>query len=118
LPFQFLPSLATTIEYRFLGLAHRDYDFTTSVAPGVTTSGKLKFGNDFNHSLLIGVRYNFGAPTLLSPAAPTPTAAPAPAAARSYLVFFDWERPSRTWGARLLSETGGAPNAPRRHNPG
>jgi hypothetical protein len=27
-------------------------------------------------------------------------------------------RPSGTWGVRPLSETGGAPNAPRRHNPG
>jgi hypothetical protein len=32
IPFQFLPSLATTIEYRFLGLAHRAYDFTTTAA--------------------------------------------------------------------------------------
>jgi OOP family OmpA-OmpF porin len=102
LPFQFLPSLATTIEYRFLGLAHRDYDVSTSVVPGATTPGKLKFGNDFNHSLLIGVRYNFGAPTLLSPAAPTPTAAPAPAAARSYLVFFDWDKATLTERARSI----------------
>ena len=102
LPFQFLPSLATTIEYRFLGLAHRDYDVTTSVGPGAATPGRLKFGNDFNHSLLIGVRYNFGAPTPLSPAAPAPTAAPAPAAARSYLVFFDWDKASLTERARSI----------------
>ena len=30
IPFQFLPGLATTIEYRFLGLAHRDYDLTAT----------------------------------------------------------------------------------------
>jgi hypothetical protein len=56
----------------------------------------LKFGNDFNHSLLIGVRYNFGAPTPVTPAAPTPVASPAPAAARSYLVFFDWDKATLT----------------------
>jgi hypothetical protein len=28
------------------------------------------------------------------------------------------QRPPRTWGVRPLSETGGEPNAPRRHNPG
>ena len=92
IPWQILPGLATTIEYRFLGLAHRDYDITAAAAPGVAAGGRLKFGNDFNHSLLIGVRYNFGAPTPASPAAPMPAAVPTPAAARSYLVFFDWTR--------------------------
>jgi outer membrane protein OmpA-like peptidoglycan-associated protein len=101
-PFQFLPALATTIEYRFLGLAHRDYNFSTSPAPGVVTTGKIKFGNDFNHSLLIGVRYNFGAPAPVPPAAPMPVATPAPAAARSYLVFFDWDKASLTERARAI----------------
>jgi OmpA-OmpF porin, OOP family len=102
IPFQFLPGLATTIEYRFLGLAHRNYDITANAAPGVTTSGRLKFGNDFNHSLLIGVRYNFGAPAPASPAAPMPVAAPAPAPARSYLVFFDWDKAALTDRARAI----------------
>lgn len=102
LPFQFAPNLATTLEYRFLGLAHRDYDVTASAAPGTAAAGRLKFGNDFNHSLLIGVRYNFGAPAAMSPAAPAPTAAPAPAAARSYLVFFDWDKANLTDRARAI----------------
>ena len=102
IPFQFLPGLGTTIEYRFLGLAHRDYDFTASAAPGATTSGRVKFGNDFNHSLLVGVRYNFGAPAPTPPAAPMPAAAPAPAAARSYLVFFDWDKATLSERARAI----------------
>jgi OOP family OmpA-OmpF porin len=102
IPFQFLPSLATTIEYRFLGLAHRDYNITTTAAPGVTSVGKLKLGNDFNHSLLIGVRYNFGAPPPPTPAAPAPIASPAPAPARSYLVFFDWDKADLTDRARSI----------------
>jgi OmpA-OmpF porin, OOP family len=102
IPFQFVPGLATTIEYRFLGLAHRDYDVSAGAAPGVNSVGKLKFGNDFNHSLLIGVRYNFGAPTPASPAAPAPVASPAPAAARSYLVFFDWDKATLTDRARAI----------------
>jgi outer membrane protein OmpA-like peptidoglycan-associated protein len=102
IPFQFIPGLATTIEYRFLGLAHRDYDFTAAAGPGAATPGRLKFGNDFNHSLLIGVRYNFGAPAAASPAAPMATAAPAPAASRSYLVFFDWDKATLTDRARAI----------------
>jgi OmpA-OmpF porin, OOP family len=101
-PFQFLPQLATTIEYRFLGLAHRDYDVTASAVPGAAIPGKIKFGNDFNHSLLIGVRYNFGAPTPAAPVAPAPVAAPAPAPARSYLVFFDWDKAELTDRARSI----------------
>jgi OOP family OmpA-OmpF porin len=102
IPFQFLPQLATTIEYRFLGLADRTYDATATTAPGVTTAGRVKLGNDFNHALLIGVRYNFGAPTPAPAAAPLPTAVPAPAAARSYLVFFDWDKATLTERARAI----------------
>jgi OOP family OmpA-OmpF porin len=101
-PFQILPQLATTIEYRFLGLAHRDYDVTASAVPGAVAGGKLKFGNDFNQSLLIGVRYNFGAPPPALPAAPAPIASQAPAAARSYLVFFDWDKATLTDRARAI----------------
>lgn len=101
-PWQFLPGLATTVEYRFLGLAHRDYDVTVAAAPGVAAAGKLKFGNDFNHALMIGVRYNFGAPAAPPPAAPMPSAAPAPAASRSYLVFFDWDKATLTERARAI----------------
>jgi outer membrane protein OmpA-like peptidoglycan-associated protein len=102
IPFQIMPALATTIEYRFLGLAHRNYNFTATSAPGVSSVGKLKFGNDFNHSLLIGLRYNFGAPPAAPPMAPIPTATPAPAAARSYLVFFDWDKATLTDRARAI----------------
>ena len=48
------------------------------------------------------MRYNFGAPTPLSPAEPTPSAAPAPAPARSYLVFFDWDKATLTDRARAI----------------
>ena len=102
IPFQFVPGLATTIEYRFMGQTHRDYDVTATAAPGVITSGRLKMGNDFNHSLLIGVRYNFGAPAPAAPPAPMPMAAPAPAPTRSYLVFFDWDKSALTERARAI----------------
>ena len=51
----------------------------------------IKLGNQNNHSFLFGVRYafNVAAPT---PVAPPAQAAPAPAPARSYLVFFDWDK--------------------------
>lgn len=103
IPFQILPTLATTIEYRFLGLAARKYDFGAVTGAGGVTAGRLKFGNDFNHTILIGLRYNFGAPPPPPPAAaPAPVAAPAPAPARSYLVFFDWDKATLTDRARQI----------------
>jgi len=103
IPFQVLPGLATTIEYRFLGLAARNYDFAASPAPGIVTPGRLKFGNDFNHAILIGLRYNFGAPPPPPPVpAPVAAPAPAPAVARSYLVFFDWDKATLTDRARAI----------------
>jgi OOP family OmpA-OmpF porin len=101
-PISSVPGLAMTLEYRFLGLAHRKYNVGATAAPGTATNvGTLKFGNDFNHSLLIGVRYNFGQSAPAAPVAtPVPVATPAPAAARSYLVFFDWDRATLTDRAR------------------
>jgi hypothetical protein len=80
-----VPGLAVTAEYRFMGLAgHRDY------GSGATAT------DDYNHAILIGVRYAFGAP------APAPMAAPAPAPARSYLVFFDWDKATLTPRAQQI----------------
>jgi OOP family OmpA-OmpF porin len=101
-PIQAVSGLAATVEYRFLGLAHRDYNVSATAAPGTSAVGKLKFGNDFNHALLVGMRYNFGALAPVVPAAPAPVAAPAPAAARSYLVFFDWDKATLTDRARSI----------------
>jgi OOP family OmpA-OmpF porin len=76
LPIPSVPGLGVTAEYRFMGLAgNRNY-------PGVT------LGNDFNHSILIGLRYAFGAPAVVM-AAPMPVA---DMGAKTFLVFFDWDK--------------------------
>jgi OOP family OmpA-OmpF porin len=63
IPVSATPGFALTAEYRFMGLSgNRDY------------SG-IQLGNDFNHSILIGVRYAFGAAPAPAPAAPAPVAA-------------------------------------------
>lgn len=94
MPIAAAPGLALTAEYRFLGLAgDRNYTATAS-APGVGTgTGKLSFSDNFNHSILIGLRYNFGQ---TPPPAPVVAQAPAAAPSRSYLVFFDWDRATLT----------------------
>jgi OmpA-OmpF porin, OOP family len=96
-----VPGLAVTAEYRFLGLGSRNYDVGAIAAPGVPpTFGRVKLGNDFNHAVLVGLRYNFG--QTQPPPPPAPVAAPAPAPARSYLVFFDWDKATLTDRARQI----------------
>jgi outer membrane protein OmpA-like peptidoglycan-associated protein len=79
-PIASVPGLGVTAEYRFMALTgDRSY-------PGVT------LGNDFNHSVLIGVRYAFGE-------APPPAPAAMPVAdmgAKTFLVFFDWDKADLT----------------------
>ena len=101
-PIKTIPGLALTAEYRFLAEPNgRDYKeqlFNTQGAFGV----RVKEGaDDFNHSILLGVRFAFGAP---QPAPPPPAAqpVPAPAPARTYLVFFDWDRADLTDRARQI----------------
>ncbi len=100
-PIEAVPGLALTAEYRFMGLTgDRSYSGTAVNATG-STGASVKLKDDFNHSFLIGVRYNFGqAPAPMA----APVAAPAPAVqpARSYLVFFDWDKATLTDRARQI----------------
>ena len=83
MPIPQVRGLALTAEYRFFGVGSRSYDVAvTPVAGGAPVPSNLKLGNDFNHSVLIGLRYNFLPPP---PPPPAPAAVPAQAPARSYL---------------------------------
>ena len=102
-PVPHVPGLSLTAEYRFLGLTgNRGFDGSAVQAPPLlrlATHERLK--EDYNHSLMLGVRYSFNpAPPPPAPAAP-PVAA-APAAARTYLVFFDWDRADLTDRAKQI----------------
>ncbi|MGD0433255.1 MAG: OmpA family protein [Acetobacteraceae bacterium] len=86
-PIASAPGLAFTAEYRFMGLAgNRSYPAAVNVGAG-TVGGTLTSTNDFNHSVLIGLRYNFG----VAPPAPPPTPV-AEIGAKTFLVFFDWDK--------------------------
>ena len=101
MPIAAAPGLALTAEYRFMGLSgSRSYGSYGTIA-GHFGTGNVKLQQDFNNIFLVGFRYNFGqAP----PPAPAPVAAPAPAVqpARSYLVFFDWDKATLTDRARQI----------------
>jgi outer membrane protein OmpA-like peptidoglycan-associated protein len=95
-PIPAAPGLALTAEYRFLGMSDsRSYG---------TTGAAVKFGSDYNHAVLFGIRYAFGvAPAPVMATAPSVPGAVTPS--RSYLVFFDWDKANLTERARqIISE--------------
>jgi OmpA-OmpF porin, OOP family len=99
-----VPGLALTAEYRFLGTtSNRTYTgqaFAASTAGRfATTPASVTLGPSYNHSILVGLRYNFG---VAPPPPPAPAPVPVQAPARSYLVFFDWDKATLTDRARQI----------------
>jgi outer membrane protein OmpA-like peptidoglycan-associated protein len=99
-----VPGLALTLEYRFMGLeGDRQYTYQyTQSGPkaGFYTRASVKMNSDYNNSILVGVRYAFNAAPapVVVPAAPVPMQT----AARTYLVFFDWDRADLTDRAKQI----------------
>jgi outer membrane protein OmpA-like peptidoglycan-associated protein len=99
IPISSIPGMAVTAEYRFMGTSgNRTYDGTASVGAH-TTGATVQLGAIYNHSVLVGLRYNFG---VAPPPPPPPAPVPAQAPARSYLVFFDWDKATLTDRARQI----------------
>ncbi len=97
-----VPGLSFTAEYRFYSTPN-DRKYTAQyIGPGVPSGSTLKVGDDFNHSFLVGLRYAFNVPVPPPPPAPAPAAAPVAAPARTYLVFFDWDRADLSDRARQI----------------
>ena len=99
-PIASVPGLAITAEYRFMASLSDDVDARVNNAAGTqvaSRSGAVEVDN-MNQSLLLGIRYNFG---VTPPPPPAPVAA-APAPARTFLVFFDWDRANLTDRARQI----------------
>jgi OOP family OmpA-OmpF porin len=97
-PISGVPGLAVTAEYRFMGTLGHDINGTGNITSGSGVS-QTRLNSDvdnFNHSLLVGLRYAFNA----APAMPV-AAAPV-AAARTFLVFFDWSKADLTDRARQI----------------
>jgi len=93
LPISAVPGLAMTAEYRFMMTAGHTMDSNTYLGTKYTANADVE---NANHSILLGLRYAFNA-------GPTPVAAAAPVlAARTYLVFFDWNKADLTDRAKQI----------------
>ncbi len=119
-PIAAVPGLSLTAEYRFLGIDDGNAAFVrhayaeTPSGPVQIGIGKTQFTNDFNHSILLGLRYALFPPPPPPPpvsASPAPAAVPLPAPTRTYLVFFDWDRADLTERARQIVAEAAAASA-------
>ena len=104
-PFTWLgvPGLTLTAEYRFLGILGAELQASSRTAGNqVLQSTKLDV-DKYNHSAMLGIRYALFQPAPAAPvAAPVQPVAPAPTIARTYLVFFDFNRADLTARAREI----------------
>jgi outer membrane protein OmpA-like peptidoglycan-associated protein len=105
-PMAAVPGLSLTAEYRFYGVLDApSFHGTDNVVVGTGSQahagrGNVNINSDYNHSLLIGVRYAFDT---APPVAPAPAVVPqVQTQSRSYLVFFDWDRSDLTDRARQI----------------
>ena len=99
-----VPGLSLTAEYRFLATEQPRVraDLRLGGASGPVLLSR-NFGTaNFDHSALLGVRYAFNQPRPAPPLAPAPAPAPVAQDARTYLVFFDWDRADLTARARQI----------------
>ncbi len=99
-----VPGLALTAEYRFITTpSNASYRAQLFDGPDFA-SVKLKTDGQFNNAALVGVRYAlFAAPPPPPPAPPAAAAPPMPPeVAKTYLVFFDWDRADLTTRARQI----------------
>jgi outer membrane protein OmpA-like peptidoglycan-associated protein len=98
-----ITGLTLTAEYRFMGTMQPEI-FTTVSNPAtnrVVSAGTIEV-EKYNHSVMLGLRYALFQPPAPPPPVAAPPVAPAPAPARTYLVFFDWDRADLTARAREI----------------
>jgi len=96
IPIESVPGLSFTTEGRYFGTQQPKYNVQLYQGATELGNGSIKAFNN-NVALLFGLRYAFNTPV----PAVVPVAAAA-AAARTYLVFFDWNKHNLTDRARQI----------------
>jgi OOP family OmpA-OmpF porin len=100
-----VPGLAITAEYRFMALPESQHFSGVLSTPAGATPVGFKIDNLYSHAGLLGLRYALWQPAPPPPPAPAVSQPPPPPPvqeARTYLVFFDWDRADLTARARQI----------------
>jgi outer membrane protein OmpA-like peptidoglycan-associated protein len=99
----FVPGLAVTAEYRIMDATSKRTFLDTG------DQENFKYRAQTSHTILLGLRYQLFPPpqpvaaaTSDTEAAAAPVAAPAAAPAKTYLVFFDWDKSDLTTKATQI----------------
>ncbi len=104
-PVSSVPGLAITADYRLVGI-HNAGDLTGTFynrPAAVDPTGSIGLQKDiFVHLFTVGVAYAFNVPKPAPAPEPMVAPVPPPAEARTYLVFFDWDRSDLTARAREI----------------
>ncbi len=99
----YIPGLALTLEGRVSSIPETQDYHGQFFAPGVATRVNFRTDYTINYQGLAGIRYALFTPTPPTPPAPAQVQAPPPVQpARTYLVFFDWDRADLTARARQI----------------
>ncbi|MGI4945045.1 MAG: OmpA family protein [Janthinobacterium lividum] len=98
----FVPGLAATAEYRYLGQLNQEAFQGEYFRSTGTAKGNADFDTQHNHEFMVGLRYAFNQAPPPPPPAPMAQPTPPMAPARTYLVFFDWDRADLTDRARQI----------------
>jgi hypothetical protein len=113
-PVPYVTGLSLTAEYRFFSVVGNTAfngesagtEGPDGARPYGVARGNFDIRTDYDHTALIGLRYELfpPAPAVATSAAAMTQAAPPPApeAARTYLVFFDWDRADLSNRARQI----------------
>jgi len=99
-----VPGLALTAEGRISAIPGQQDYHGQFFAPGIATRVNFRTDYTINYTGLVGLRYALFTPAPAAVAQQTQqqVAAPAPEPARTYLVFFDWDRADLTARARQI----------------
>jgi outer membrane protein OmpA-like peptidoglycan-associated protein len=99
-PISAVPGLAATVDYRFSNTLD-PLNYKAQYFQGNTIAAtKIRESEGYNHTVMVGLRYAFNAAP--PPVAVAPAPVPQQTAARTYLVFFDWDRSDLTDRARQI----------------
>jgi len=96
MPISAVPGLALTAEYRYVMTGGVEVDKSRNRDNGANTNRPASLSLDnVNHSVLVGLRYAFNAAPAVAAVAPA-------AAAKTFLVFFDWNKADLTDRAKQI----------------